>query len=68
MIFKDKTRIQGSQSRSRSSMRSLLIPFFLTGLSLPNIKAIQILEEDKLAMQVGKAPIHFLHSVIFTGK
>ena len=38
-------------------MRSLLISLFLTGLSLSNIKAIKILEEDKFAMQVRKGSI-----------
>ena len=38
-------------------MRSLLISLFLTGLSLSNIKAIKILEEDKLAMKVRKGSV-----------
>ena len=36
-------------------MRSLLISLFLTGLSLSNINARKISEEDKLAMKVRKA-------------
>ena len=41
-------------------MRSLLISLFLTGLSLSNINARKISEEDKLAMKVRKALFHRL--------
>ena len=42
-------------------MRSLLISLFLTGLSLSNVNARKISEEDKLAMKVRKALFHRLH-------